>query len=146
MNIGKVVNIIGMSIITIAVVLVLRVAVPLIWDFIKISSQCDTTDYSPIIKKIAVPMQQELEKFYAQNKHFPTTQERDEMLEKVGCKMAENVCVYDEKRIVLEIQNEQRNYYIRYTIENTGCLYALDIKGDVRDIGCGTNSCITWSH
>jgi len=42
-------------------------------------------------------MQKELEKFYTENKHFPTTQERDEMLEKVGCKMEGNVCVHERE-------------------------------------------------
>ena len=106
-------------------------------------AECDSTDYSPIIKKVAVPMQQELENFYAKNKHFPNTQERNEMLEKVGCKMEGNVCMYKNERISLEIENGKEDYYIRFTIENTGCLYALDIDGEVRDIGCGTSACIS---
>jgi len=58
---------------------------------------CCWTDHSEEIKKVAVPMQKELEKFYTENKHFPTTQERDEMLERVGCKMEGNVCVHERE-------------------------------------------------
>jgi len=56
---------------------------------------CCWTDHSDTIKKVAVPMQKELEKFYTKNRRFPTAKERDEMLEKVGCKMEGNVCVYE---------------------------------------------------
>ena len=47
-------------------------------------------------------MQQELEDFYAKNKRLPTLKERDVLLEKVGCKVEGNICIYGEERIKIK--------------------------------------------
>ena len=90
-------------------------------------------------------MQKELEKFYAQNKHFPTTQERDEMLERVGCKMEGNVCVYDGERIVIErgykdTYNGQYDFWI--TLENTICFGGISSRGKYYKVNCRNKPCI----
>ena len=53
-------------------------------------------------------MQKELEKFYTENKHFPTTQERDEMLERVGCRvdLSGNTCIYERENVYIFTKTE----------------------------------------
>ena len=110
---------------------------------------CDTTDYSPLIKKVAIPMQQELESFYATKRRFPTTQERDAMLERVGCKMEGSVCLYEGERIVIE-RGYQDSYNGDYdfwtTIENTTCFGGASARGKFKGVYCRNRPCITWSH
>jgi len=106
-------------------------------------AECDRTDYSPIIKKVAVPMQQELEKFYIKNKRFPTTKERDEMLGKVGCKIEGNVCVYEKDRIKVESQVTTYDYNYDLMIENTYCTSFMNSKGKIYDIWCQNKPCIS---
>jgi len=63
---------------------------------------CCWSDHSDTIKKVAVPMQQELENFYKENKRLPTMEERDVLLKKVGCKMQGNICIYRKEQIKIK--------------------------------------------
>ncbi len=106
---------------------------------------CCWTDHSDTIKKVAVPMQQELENFYKENKRFPSTQERDEMLVKVGCEMEGNVCVYGGERIVIERgykDSYNGDYDFWTTIENTICFGGISSNGKFRKINCRNEPCI----
>ena len=105
---------------------------------------CDSTDYSPIIKKVAVPMQQELEDFCTKNKRFPNTQERDEMLEKVGCEMEGNVCVYAGERItIIAYDTTNYQYKLKLRIENTGCYFGIQNSGNHTSVSCATRACLS---
>ena len=126
---------------------VVAIPVSIFWslwemNIIQTMWNCDSTDYSPIIKKVAVPMQQELEDFCTKNKRFPNTQERDEMLEKVGCKMEGNVCVYEGERMIIHLWKTSYDYKIRIDLKNTGCLFGMDNDGSTRFVGCGNSPCI----
>jgi len=103
---------------------------------------CCWTDHSDTIKKVAVPMQKELEKFYVKNRRFPTTKERDEMLKRVGCKMEGNVCVYEGERMAILLWKISYDYKIRIDLENTECLIGMDDTGRTRFVGCGNSPCI----
>lgn len=117
----------------------------LLWslNIIQTLWNCDRTDYSPIIKKVAVPMQEELENFYTKNRRFPSTQERDEMLVKVGCKMEGNVCVY--KRVKMKVKSQVSTYDYNYDliIENTYCTSFMNKKGKIYEIWCQNQPCIS---
>jgi len=105
---------------------------------------CCWTDHSDVIKEVAVPMQKELEKFYKENKHFPTTQERDEILERVGCEMEGNVCVYGGERLTLIVHyNTRYQYKIRIDLENTGCYFGIQYNGNHTPVSCATSACIS---
>ena len=65
-------------------------------------SGCGNIDHSDDIKKVAIPMQQELEKFHNQTKRLPTMEERDVLLRKIGCKMQGNICIYGKERIKIK--------------------------------------------
>ena len=129
------------------------VAIPLsifwsLWEMNIIQTlwNCDSTDYSPIIKKVAVPMQQELEDFYTKNKRFPNTQERDEMLVKVGCEMEGNVCVYGGERMIfrkVSVNSYNGDYEIDIKMGHTGCQSGIDsYDGGFSQVSCSNSACI----
>ena len=129
------------------VVLMLLGVFWLLWEMNIIQTlwNCDSTDYSPIIKKVAIPMQEELEKFYTKNKRFPNTQERDEMLVKVGCKMEGNVCLYEGERIVIERgykDSYNGDYDFWTTLENTTCFAGASSSGKYYKVNCRNKPCI----
>ena len=109
-------------------------------------SSCGNIDHSEDIKAMAVPMQKELENFYQQNKRFPTTIERNDMLEKVGCKMEKNVCVYKRDRMKITNQATSYNYTIDIDLENTGCYFSIQANGNHNQVSCGTNACIDFGQ
>ena len=104
---------------------------------------CDTTDYSPLIKKVAIPMQQELENFYATKRRFPTTQERDAMLERVGCKMEGSVCLYEGVKMKVMSQVSTYDYNYDLIVKNTYCTSFMNQKGKIYDIWCQNKPCIS---
>ena len=139
---------IALKVVSGMVAVIFLVVLWVLWNLgiIQALYNCDTTDYSPLIKKVAVPMQQELESFYATKRRFPTTQERDAMLERVGCKMEGSVCLYEGGRVKIISQESSCDYYIKFRVENTGCsLYLNNIgreKGKVSRVRCGNKPCI----
>lgn len=117
----------------------------LLWQLgiLGVMINCDRTDYSPIIKKVAIPMQEELEVFYTKNKRFPTAIERNEMLEKVGCVMEGGICVFEEKRMKTSIQVKSYKYTIEIDLEKTGCRFSIQTDGNHNSVSCGTSPCIS---
>jgi len=64
-------------------------------------SGCCLIDYRPTIEKVAKPTLKELEAFYKTNKRFPNTKERDVMLEKAGCEMRGDICIFEGEELVI---------------------------------------------
>jgi hypothetical protein len=62
---------------------------------------CCLIDHTKTIEKVAEPMLKELEVFYKTNKRFPNTKERDVMLEKSGCKMKGDICMFDGEELTI---------------------------------------------
>jgi len=105
---------------------------------------CCWTDHSDVIKEVAVPMQQELEKFYKENKRFPSTQERNEMLEKVGCKIERSSCVYERERItIIAYDTTNYQYKLKLRIENTGCYFGIQNSENHTSVSCANRACIS---
>ena len=90
-------------------------------------------------------MQQELEKFYKENKHFPTTQERDEMLERIGCRVdvSGNTCVYERERLKIISYESSYDYTVDFGIENTYCVLFMYKKTKRNTLNCNNNPCIS---
>ena len=112
-------------------------------------SGCCWTDHSATIKEVAEPMLVELKAFYLKHKRFPTTQERDAMLEKVGCRKVKNKkCIFN--RDIIEIERSRitlnQEYEMLLTIENTYCFFGLDQAGKVFGVGCMQQPCIKFGQ
>jgi len=88
-------------------------------------------------------MQQELEDFYKENKRFPSTQEKNEMLEKIGCVMEGNDCVYERERIILDEHETNTVYTIDFEIENSYCVLFRYKKTNRNTVVCNNKACIS---
>ena len=119
-----------------------RKIILLVLTALAILNSCCWTDHSEEIKKIAVPMAKELEHFYEKEKRFPKIEERDRMLEKVGCKMDRGVCKYKNKNFRLKERTIANYYDLIITYENTYCPIYLNNHANVDKIGCLQNPCI----
>jgi len=87
---------------------------------------CCLTDYRPTIEKVANPTLKELEAFYKTNKRFPNTKERDVMLEKAGCKMKGDVCMFEEElTIVKSEKNSSGDYRMRIEYQDKKTIYSM---------------------
>lgn len=110
-------------------------------------SGCCWTDHSATIKEVAEPMLHELQDFYQKHKRFPTTQERDVMLEKVGCRVKGDRCEYKHKKMILQEWIAVDYYNIRMTYGNTYCSLYLNSKdGSVDKLICRQEPCIEFGQ
>jgi len=119
--------------------------IPFVSSLVTTLNNCDSTDYSPIIKKVAIPMQTKLEAFYSENKRFPTGKERNEMLEKVGCLMDGGVCIFELNRIILKkssLNSYTHDYEFWIKLGKTGCQFGIEHDGDFNQVTCGNSPCI----
>ena len=108
---------------------------------------CCWTDHSETIKEVAEPMLVELKTFYWKNKRFPSTKERNEMLEKVGCRVHDDMCLYHNKKIRLDEWTTNYDYKIRMTINNTyGNFNLYKDSGRVSDIRFYQKPCIKFGQ
>jgi len=108
---------------------------------------CCWTDHSETIKEVAEPMLKELKIFYSKHKRFPTTQERNEMLERVGCKMDGDKCLYQNYKIKLNTWFSNYDYKIRMTINNThGNFNLYKDSGNISDIRFYQKPCIKFGQ
>jgi len=105
-------------------------------------SSCGNIDHSDDIKSMAVPMQKELKLFYQQNKRFPDIQERNEMLEKIGCRVNEDVCNMKNKKIVIHSSVARYDYMISFYMNNTYCTSWLKEDGHITELWCQNKPCI----
>lgn len=109
---------------------------------------CCWTDHSDTIKEVAEPMLKELEAFYKTNKRFPNTKERDVMLEKSGCKMKGDVCMFDGKELTIKSEETLTNGYdvkINYMKDNeskASCGFGLYSDGDLSTLICSKRFCL----
>ena len=106
---------------------------------------CCWTDHSDVIKEVAVPMQQELEKFYKENKRFPSTEERDEILQIIGCKMDGDICTHNRERMWLFESriNADGDYVFDLRKENTLCFFFIDPNKAKYNVGCRQQACVS---
>jgi len=67
---------------------------------------CCLFDNTKVIKKVAAPMLKELRAFQKKNKRFPTIKERDIMLDKSGCKLTGNICIFEGEKFMVVRKGE----------------------------------------
>ena len=101
---------------------------------------CCLTDHSKIIKEVAEPMLKQLKHFYAKNKRFPNVQERNEMLEKVGCRMDGDFCGHKKKSINISSASGY-DYSMAFNKERTFCYIYLNPDGSVKEPSCHNEAC-----
>ncbi len=110
-------------------------------------SGCCWTDHSKEIKKIAVPMAKELEHFYKKEKRFPTIKERDKMLEKIGCRMDGDLCMYGVEKIDIVKSDEKYNTLdIWMQKENTLCFIVMHKEENQSTLWCRNKPCIKFGQ
>lgn len=88
-------------------------------------SGCDEcfTNYSSDMKKILVPMQKKLEKFFAENKRYPNIDERNVFLEESGCVISNDMCKFygDEFLLLTDLKTITNGYILELEKNNTLC-------------------------
>ena len=112
---------------------------------------CCLVDHTKTIKKVAEPMLKELDAFYKTNKRFPNTKERDVMLEKSGCKMKGDICMFEGDELIIteskegsagdysmliDIQDKQT----RYTLARCG--FGFYSNKELETVGCSRRACL----
>jgi len=132
----------------------LKTKLPLIALTATLLTGCCLEDHRPTIRKVAEPMLKELEAFYKQNKRFPNTKERDEMLEKAGCKMKGDICMFEEKKLIIRRSEEvtPKRYYfvlisypdIKISRSKASCGFGIHIKSGIREIRCTKRPCFEF--
>ena len=132
----------------------LKIKLPLIALTAILFTGCCLEDHRPTIRKVADSMLKELEAFYKTNKRFPNTKERDEMLEKAGCKMKGDVCVFEEQELVIERSEEvtpNRYYYIsieyqdkKTSLSMASCGFGINSKLGIREVRCIKRPCLEF--
>jgi len=88
---------------------------------------CCLEDHTKSIEKVAEPMLKELEAFYKTNKRFPNTKERDVMLEKSGCKMKGDICMFEGEELIIaisEVRGTDR-YFMRIEYQDKETRYSM---------------------
>ncbi len=114
---------------------------------------CCLIDHTDTIKEVAKPMLKELEAFYKTNKRFPNTKERDVMLEKSGCEMRGDICMYDGKELTIAKSEEKSSgaYYmsIEYLDEKisyhhtlASCGFGIRANRTLSPVGCSKRPCL----
>jgi len=113
---------------------------------------CCLIDYRPTIEKVAKPTLKELEAFYKINKRFPNTKERDVMLEKAGCEMRGDICMFEGEELTISRSGEiiPNKYYITIEYQDKETLYSMascgfgiDSESYISSVGCTKRPCIT---
>ena len=102
---------------------------------------CCWTDHSDTIKEVAEPMLVELKAFYWKNKRFPSIQERNEMLERAGCRVKGDFCTYKKNSININSASGY-DYSITFNNERTFCYIYLNLDGSAIEPSCHNASCI----
>ena len=101
---------------------------------------CCATNYSSQMKEILKPMEKELIAFYKKNNRYPTTAEHYKLLEKVGCKIVNNKCLYKGNKFDIEIPRHANGGNIGLLKGNSDCYISLtDGKKDI--FNCHHKSC-----
>ncbi|MBU1668726.1 hypothetical protein KKC13_09930 [bacterium] len=114
---------------------------------------CCLIDHTKTIEKVAEPMLKELQQFYKEHKRYPNAKERDVMLERSGCKMNGDVCMYEGKelRIVHSSRDIDGDYYMSIRLfkgkdipKNSLASCGFTIKKDNKTTGvfCSKAPCI----
>ena len=108
---------------------------------------CCWTDHSGTIKEVAEPMLVELKIFYQKNKRFPGIQERNEILEKAGCRMDDgDMCRYRSTVVALEELETSYAYTINFKIDNSYCVLHYIKKTNRNIINCHQQPCIKFGQ
>jgi len=103
---------------------------------------CCWTDHSETIKEVADPMLMKLKQFYAEKKYFPNIEERNKILEKVGCKVNGDVCKYKGKKIALKMDETDYDFTIDFGISNSYCVLHYMKKTNRNVVNCNQKPCI----
>ena len=121
---------------------------------------CDDTDYSDLIRELAVPIEQSLEEIYQTTNRLPTIVERNIAIEQAGCILNATVvskdnlgdyyyCRYKNKEFRINPWQREltsgKEYEVEIRHKRSDC--SLEIDGEIGNVFCGgASSCSPgWS-
>ena len=106
-------------------------------------SGCCASNHSSKMKEILEPIQKELVSFHKKNNHYPTKDERNTLLEKLGCKISKDKCKYLGESFSIHSESNERNEYdLSFILENSRCYVGLFKDGDSKGVSCNQDSCL----
>ena len=104
---------------------------------------CCGENYVKEMKKLSNNASQQLAEFYKKNKKYPTIEERNEILETIGCTMkSETICSYNDRDITVKSTNDNIGYDISLYLGKNFCYFGLNTDGIADSVSCRKNDCI----
>jgi hypothetical protein len=109
---------------------------------------CCPKDYTSEIRRIMVPMQKNLKVFFEEEGIYPSTAQRDILVEKSGCKITDSqkkTCIYKNRSFTYESNLEltQNRYFFSIAKKGNHCSMHMTTEGKMEKIQCIKESCIT---
>ena len=101
---------------------------------------CCATNYSSQMKEILKPMEKELIAFYKKNNRRPTNAEYNKLLEKVGCKIVNDNCLYKGNEFLTNTRGNDDRAGISLFRDNSYC-YVEVYNSKKSLIKCEQRSC-----
>jgi hypothetical protein len=109
-------------------------------------SGCCAFNYSAEVKEVLIPMQEELSSFYTKNKRYPNIKERNEILDKLGCKVFNNKCKYSGNKFNITSEIFIGKYKIGLEKGSSRCYTGLLKNGQKDDLSCYQDGCYKLDH
>ena len=82
--------------------------------------------------------------FYQTKHKYPKINERNSILESLGCKMiSENVCSFNGRKISVESKIYLKNYRIYFTMGKNFCDFGINEDGSIDNVSCRKDDCIS---
>ena len=106
-------------------------------------SGCCASNYSSEMKEVLEPTQKSLVDFYAKNKHFPNTEERNEILKESGCEIDKNICSFHGIDFNIDDADLAGGQYtIGLKKDESHCDTGVFSDGEASNINCYQDSCL----
>ncbi len=108
---------------------------------------CCPTDYTKDIKKIMNPFSKGLTDFFAENGEYPTSEQRDKILENAGCKIVDSnnkICKFKGQSFTYEsnLELSRKLYFFAIAKKGSHCYLDMSPDGKIVDKKCIKDSCI----
>jgi len=106
-------------------------------------SGCCVSNYSSEMKEVLEPIEKKMIVFYKKNNRYPTIQEHYKLLEKVGCKVENNICLFKGNKFYISIPKYENGGNIGLSKDNSSCYISLNVgKKDL--FTCNQESCFKF--
>ena len=104
---------------------------------------CCGENYVKEMEKISNNTSQQLVAFYKKNKKYPTIEERNKILETVGCTIKnKTTCSYNGRDITIKSEKRNTGYRIKFYLGKNKCFFGLNLDGSIGSMSCRKDDCI----